>query len=53
MVMGSDRATLGRLDEQPFTEIWQGERYQQFRAGLLSQDPPEVCRGCSLYRSTF
>jgi radical SAM protein with 4Fe4S-binding SPASM domain len=53
MVMGSDRATLGRLDEQPFAEIWHGERYQQFRAGLLSQDPPEVCQGCSLYRSTF
>ncbi|CAM3315913.1 SPASM domain-containing protein [Kibdelosporangium persicum] len=53
MVMGSDRATLGRLDEQPFTEIWKGERYQRFRAGLRSQDPPEVCRGCSLYRSIF
>jgi radical SAM protein with 4Fe4S-binding SPASM domain len=53
MVMGSDRATLGRLDEQPFAEIWHGERYQRFRAGLLSHDPPEVCQGCSLYRSTF
>jgi hypothetical protein len=53
MVMGSDRATLGRLDEQPFTEIWHSEHYQRFRAGLLSHDPPEVCQGCSLYRCIF
>jgi hypothetical protein len=53
MVMGSDRATLGRLDEQPFPAIWSGERYQRFRAGLLGDDPPEVCRGCALYRGTF
>src|SRR4051812_46164116 len=31
MVMGSDRATLGRLAEQPFTEIWASEAYSQFR----------------------
>jgi radical SAM protein with 4Fe4S-binding SPASM domain len=53
MVMGSDRATLGRLADQSFAEIWHSERYQQFRAGLLGTDPPEVCRGCSLYRHTF
>ncbi|HEV2777798.1 MAG TPA: radical SAM protein [Actinophytocola sp.] len=53
MVMGSDRATLGRLPEQPFPSIWTGERYQQFRRRLLGDDPPDVCRGCALYRGTF
>ncbi|WP_433260319.1 radical SAM protein [Actinosynnema sp. CS-041913] len=53
MVMGSDRATLGRLGDQPFTAIWQGEEYQRFRAALLTDEPPAVCRGCALYRRTF
>lgn len=53
MVMGSDRATLGALAEQPFAEIWHNEGYRAFRAALLDGDPPEVCRGCALYRGTF
>jgi hypothetical protein len=52
MLMGSDRATLGRLTGQSFAEIWRGEHYRQFRARLLSGDPPEVCHGCSLYQHT-
>jgi radical SAM protein with 4Fe4S-binding SPASM domain len=47
MVMGSDRATLGRLAERPFTEIWHGEAYRRFRRALLSNHPPDVCAGCS------
>lgn len=53
MVMGSDRATLGRLDGQSFADIWHGKGYQAFRAGLLDHRPAEVCRGCALYRGTF
>jgi radical SAM protein with 4Fe4S-binding SPASM domain len=53
MVMGSDRATLGRLSERPFAEIWRGEAYQAFRRGLLSDRPPDVCAGCSEYRGVF
>jgi radical SAM protein with 4Fe4S-binding SPASM domain len=53
MVMGSDRATLGRLAEQGFTEIWHGEAYRRFRRALLSRTPPEVCAGCSEYRGVF
>src|SRR4051812_28701653 len=30
MVMGSDRATLGRLGERPFTAIWHGDAYRRF-----------------------
>jgi hypothetical protein len=53
MVMGDDRATLGHLEEQSFPEIWDGPAYRDFRRRLMSEDPPPVCRGCSLYRGTF
>jgi radical SAM protein with 4Fe4S-binding SPASM domain len=53
MVMGSDRATLGRLGEQPFPEIWRGAAYRRFRRALLSPEPPDVCAGCSQYRGLF
>jgi len=53
MVMGDDRATLGHLGEHSFPEIWNGPAYREFRRRLMSEEPPEVCRGCSLYRGTF
>ena len=53
MVMGSDRAMLGKLDAGRFEEVWRGTPYREFRERLLSDDPPEVCRGCSLYRGLF
>ncbi len=53
MVMGADRATLGRLAEQPFTEIWHSPAYRRFRRALTTDDPPDVCAGCSQYRGVF
>jgi radical SAM protein with 4Fe4S-binding SPASM domain len=53
MVMGDDRVSLGRLSEQSFPQIWAGEPYREFRRRLTGNDPPPVCRGCSLYRRTF
>ena len=53
MVMGSDRARLGRLSDQAFPELWNGASYRSFREGLLSGSPPGVCQGCSLYRGLF
>jgi radical SAM protein with 4Fe4S-binding SPASM domain len=53
MVMGSDRADLGRLSEDSFAQIWSGHAYRRFRAGLLNGDPPAVCRGCSVYQRRF
>jgi radical SAM protein with 4Fe4S-binding SPASM domain len=53
MVMGDDRATLGQLGEHSFPEIWYGAAYREFRRRLMSDEPPQVCRGCSLYRGTF
>jgi radical SAM protein with 4Fe4S-binding SPASM domain len=53
MVMGEDRAILGDTGERPFDEVWRGARYAAFREALLSGEPPEVCRGCSMYRGVF
>jgi radical SAM protein with 4Fe4S-binding SPASM domain len=53
MVMGDDRVALGDLGTAGFAEIWHGEPYREFRRRLNSAEPPEVCRGCSLYRHTF
>jgi hypothetical protein len=54
MVMGSDRAVLGDVSETTFPAVWRGSRYQEFRAALAGDaEPPEVCKGCSLYRGVF
>jgi radical SAM protein with 4Fe4S-binding SPASM domain len=54
MVMGADRAVLGRLEEADFATIWRGPHYRAFRKGLLGNaTPPDVCTGCSLYRRVF
>jgi radical SAM protein with 4Fe4S-binding SPASM domain len=53
MVMGDDRVALGTLAEQTFAQVWAGEPYREFRRRLTTDDPPEVCRGCSLYRNAF
>ena len=53
MLMGEDRAVLGRLSDAPFPVVWRSQAYQGFRAQLAGDDPPAVCRGCSLYRGVF
>jgi radical SAM protein with 4Fe4S-binding SPASM domain len=53
MLMGGDRAVLGELSHTSFTEIWQGSAYREFRAALESGAPPDVCRGCAMYRGVF
>jgi len=38
---------LGNLFAQPFGEIWNGERYQEFRSGLQSlHAPSDACAKC-------
>jgi radical SAM protein with 4Fe4S-binding SPASM domain len=39
---------LGDLTKNSFREIWNGEKYQDFRASLLrSRDEIEMCRNCT------
>ena len=53
MISTPDRYTLGKLSEQSFATLWDGAAYEDFRARLDSDNPPEVCRSCSLYSGTF
>ncbi|MBL4653358.1 MAG: SPASM domain-containing protein [Flavobacteriales bacterium] len=39
---------LGDLKTHPFTEIWQGREYQEFRTSLLrSRSEIDICKNCS------
>jgi radical SAM protein with 4Fe4S-binding SPASM domain len=53
MIMGTDRAVLGDVDQEDFAAIWRNEPATDFRARLLGEEPPDVCRGCSWYRGVF
>jgi radical SAM protein with 4Fe4S-binding SPASM domain len=53
MLMGGDRAVLGDVTSAPFPAVWRGAAYRDFRDALLTQTPPEVCRGCAMYRGVF
>jgi radical SAM protein with 4Fe4S-binding SPASM domain len=52
MVMGVDRVSLGNVRDG-FPQVWSGEAYEAFREALAGDEPPSVCRGCSLYRGVF
>jgi radical SAM protein with 4Fe4S-binding SPASM domain len=53
MLMGENRAILGDVGATSFEEVWSGPAYVAFRAALLGDSPPDVCRGCSMYRGVF
>jgi radical SAM protein with 4Fe4S-binding SPASM domain len=53
MVMGDDRVVLGDLRTDSVDDVWRGAAYEAFRQALCSDDPPDVCRGCSWYRRVF
>ena len=45
---GYDSFTLGDATQQMLRDIWNGEKYQAFRAALLSDEPSPACTGCGL-----
>src|ERR1700723_3037708 len=45
---GYDSFTLGNATQQTMREIWNGEKYQEFRRALLSPEPPPACSSCGL-----
>src|SRR3954447_18486354 len=45
---GYESFTLGDATTQTLREIWNGERYREFRAALLSDCPPAACASCGL-----
>lgn len=56
MVATADRASFGNVFDGTSDGLrrrWHSEEAQAFRRALASDSPPEVCRGCALYRGTF
>ena len=45
---GYDAFTLGDATQQSLRDIWNGDKYRAFRAGLLSDAPPPACANCGL-----
>jgi radical SAM protein with 4Fe4S-binding SPASM domain len=53
MVSTPDRATLGNVARDGLARVWNNEAYADFRRRLASEEPPTICRGCSVYAGTF
>jgi radical SAM protein with 4Fe4S-binding SPASM domain len=45
---GYDNFSLGNATQQTLREIWNGEKYQDFRRALVSDHPPNCCANCGL-----
>ena len=45
---GYENYTLGDATQETLREIWNGPRYQSFREGLLSDQPPQACANCGM-----
>jgi MoaA/NifB/PqqE/SkfB family radical SAM enzyme len=45
---GYENFTLGDATQETLREIWNGPRYQAFRAALHSDAPPQSCANCGL-----
>ena len=48
-----DRFNFGNMAERGVESVWNGPAYDDFRQRLNSEDPPEICRTCSVYHRTF
>jgi MoaA/NifB/PqqE/SkfB family radical SAM enzyme len=53
MVATPDRANFGNMAHDGVAAVWDNADYNAFRDRLASDEPPEICRGCSLYRGRF
>ena len=53
MVSTPDRANFGNILTQDIEAIWNNSSYAAFREQLASDEPPELCRSCSVYSGTF
>jgi MoaA/NifB/PqqE/SkfB family radical SAM enzyme len=45
---GYDAFTLGDATQDSLRAIWNGEKYREFRRGLLGDRPPPACENCGL-----
>jgi radical SAM protein with 4Fe4S-binding SPASM domain len=43
---GPDELKMGDATKQSFDEIWNGEKYREFRRRMFTGDYPDVCKNC-------
>jgi MoaA/NifB/PqqE/SkfB family radical SAM enzyme len=53
MVSTPDRMNFGNMAREGVGAVWGNAAYRGFRAQLASDEPPQICRGCALYRGSF
>jgi hypothetical protein len=53
MVGTPDRANFGSLADRGVEAVWNGEAARAFRTALAGDEPPRICRSCSLYHGEF
>ncbi len=53
MVATPDRVNFGNVTGRLTTGVWNSKEFNTFRAQLESDQPPEICRTCSIYLRTF
>jgi radical SAM protein with 4Fe4S-binding SPASM domain len=53
MVATPDRAALGDVVRDGVATVWNNAAYEDFRRRLDSDEPPEICRSCSVYTRVF
>jgi radical SAM protein with 4Fe4S-binding SPASM domain len=53
MVSTPDRINFGNVVTEGIEATWNNSSYAAFRDQLASDEPPELCRSCSVYSGTF
>src|SRR5207244_11718059 len=53
MVSTPARINFGNIVDQGVEATWNCAAYQAFRDRLASDEPPDICRSCSVYTGTF
>ena len=53
MVSTPDRINFGNMAERGVDAVWNSDAFRAFRDQLASDEPPEICRTCSVYTHTF
>lgn len=53
MVATPDRINFGNVGHDDVEAVWNNDAYNAFRNRLDSDNPPEICRSCAIYRGTF
>ncbi len=53
MVSTPDRINFGNMAEHGVDAVWNSDAFRAFRDQLASDEPPEICRTCSIYLGTF